>query len=101
MYGAPDCDLRHRAISICGSGICIGHPVQATSTAFVVLAAVLSVLGGLLFGYDTAAISGAVIFAKKEFALTTLPQAVVARMVLVGAAIAALSGKRPGKRTDD
>ena len=33
--------------------------VQASSTWFVFLAAVFAAVGGLLFGYDTAAISGA------------------------------------------
>ena len=47
--------------------------VEATSTGFVILAAIFAAVGGLLFGYDTAAISGAVIFIKQQFSLSTFP----------------------------
>jgi SP family galactose:H+ symporter-like MFS transporter len=67
------------------------------SNAFVYLAAGFAALGGLLFGYDTGVISGAVIFIKKEFALSTFPQELVVSMVLAGATIGALSG---GKLSD-
>jgi hypothetical protein len=40
-----------------------------TNSGFVVLAAAFAALAGEPFGYDTAAIFGAVIFVKKEFAL--------------------------------
>src|SRR5271156_7167704 len=68
--------------------------VQATSTGFVILAAIFAAVGGLLFGYDTAAISGAVIFIKQQFSLSTFPEELVVSMVLVGAATAALGGGR-------
>src|SRR5271165_6948118 len=62
------------------------------SSAFVILAAIFAAVGGLLFGYDTAAISGAVIFIKQQFSLSTFPEELVVSMVLVGAATAALGG---------
>jgi SP family galactose:H+ symporter-like MFS transporter len=68
--------------------------VQAASTGFVILAAIFAAVGGLLFGYDTAAISGAVIFIKQQFSLSTFPEELVVGMVLVGAATAALGGGR-------
>jgi sugar porter (SP) family MFS transporter len=55
---------------------------------------VFAALGGLLFGYDTGVISGAVIFIKKDFALSTFPQELVVSVVLAGAAIGALTGGR-------
>ena len=66
----------------------------ATSSGFVVLAAIFAAVGGLLFGYDTAAISGAVIFIKQQFSLSTFPEELVVSMVLVGAATAARGGGR-------
>ncbi|HEY2545536.1 MAG TPA: MFS transporter, partial [Candidatus Acidoferrum sp.] len=68
--------------------------VQAASSGFVILAAIFAAVGGLLFGYDTAAISGAVIFIKQQFSLSTFPEELVVGMVLVGAATAALGGGR-------
>lgn len=68
------------------------------TTRFVFLAACFAALGGLLFGYDTGVISGAVIFIKKDFALSVFPQELVVSMVLVGAAIGALSGGRLADR---
>ncbi len=64
------------------------------NSSFVYVAASFAALGGLLFGYDTGVISGAVIFIKKDFALTTFPQELVVSMVLLGATIGALSGGR-------
>jgi len=68
--------------------------LEVTNTGFVLVAAFIAALGGLLFGYDTAAISGAVIFIKAEFSLSTFPEELVVSMVLLGAAAAALGGGR-------
>jgi sugar porter (SP) family MFS transporter len=68
------------------------------STWFVYMAAGFAALGGLLFGYDTGVISGAVIFIKKDFGLRTFPQELVVSMVLVGATIGAISGGRLADR---
>lgn len=46
-------------------------------------------LGGLLFGYDTGVISGALLFIRNVFHLSTGGQSIVAGMVLVGAVIGA------------
>jgi sugar porter (SP) family MFS transporter len=71
---------------------------QASGTGFVYLAAAFAALGGLLFGYDTGVISGAVIFIKKDFALATFPQELVVSVVLAGAAVGALTGGRLADR---
>lgn len=63
-------------------------------SSFVYIAASFAALGGLLFGYDTGVISGAVIFIKKDFSLTTFPQELVVSMVLLGATVGALTGGR-------
>ena len=46
-------------------------------TRFVYVAASFAALGGLLFGYDTGVISGALIFIKREFGLTTAAEEIV------------------------
>ncbi len=67
---------------------------QLSGARFVYFAAAFAALGGLLFGYDTGVISGAVIFIKKDFLLATFPQELVVSVVLAGAAIGALTGGR-------
>jgi len=51
-------------------------------------------LGGLLFGYDTGVISGAELFFRNEFALSTFALEIIVSGVLAGAAIGALVGGR-------
>ena len=68
--------------------------VSRPSGRFVYLAASFAALGGLLFGYDTGVISGAVIFIRKDFALSTFPQELVVSMVLLGATVGAFTGGR-------
>lgn len=65
---------------------------RAPSNKFVYVAAAFAALGGLLFGYDTGVISGALIFIQKTFALSTFHQELVVSVVLVGACVGALSG---------
>ncbi|MEJ2662950.1 MAG: sugar porter family MFS transporter [Spirochaetia bacterium] len=65
---------------------------------FVYLAAALSALGGMLFGYDTGVISGAILFIKKEFALGSFIEEIVVSVVLVGAVIGAMAAGRAADR---
>jgi sugar porter (SP) family MFS transporter len=58
---------------------------------FFLVVAVAS-LGGLLFGFDTGVISGALLFIKSDFALTPTMQGIVTSMVLVGAVGGAAAG---------
>src|SRR5215470_4410286 len=67
---------------------------QTTGRGFVLVAAVFAALGGLLFGYDTGVISGALIFIKSQFYLSVFHQELVVSVVLIGAAVGALSGGR-------
>src|SRR5215468_2547805 len=55
----------------------------------VVLIAATAALCGLLFGYDTGVISGALLFLKKDFALSPFLQGVVTSAALAGAAAGA------------
>ncbi|WEG12868.1 sugar porter family MFS transporter [Pullulanibacillus sp. KACC 23026] len=55
-------------------------------------------LGGLLFGYDTGVISGAILYIKKSLGLTSLTEGIVVSSILVGAMIgAAISGRLSDK----
>jgi MFS transporter, SP family, galactose:H+ symporter len=62
------------------------------SSGFVYVAAAISALGGLLFGYDTGVISGAILFIRKDFSLTSIQVEVAVSCVLIGALVGAISG---------
>jgi sugar porter (SP) family MFS transporter len=71
-----------------------GTPSKPTNQVFVYLAAAFAALGGLLFGYDTGVISGAELFFRNDFALSTFALEVIVSGVLAGAAAGALIGGR-------
>jgi SP family galactose:H+ symporter-like MFS transporter len=60
----------------------------------IIIIAATAALGGLLFGYDTGVISGALLFLRKAFHLSPLMLGVVTSMALGGAAFgAAVAGR--------
>jgi sugar porter (SP) family MFS transporter len=69
---------------------------------FVLLVASVAALGGLLFGYDTGVISGAILFINKDFALSTKLQEFTISVVLIGcmggALVAGWLADRIGRR---
>jgi sugar porter (SP) family MFS transporter len=80
-----------------GKEITTSREARLHGTKFVFIAALFAALGGLLFGYDTGVISGALIFIKREFGLTTAAEEIVVSGVLLGATIGAIVG---GKAAD-
>ena len=56
---------------------------------FIYIAVAVAALGGLLFGFDTGVISGAILFIKQQFFLSTLMEENVVSAVLIGAVIGA------------
>ena len=61
----------------------------------VAVGAAITALGGLLFGYDTGVVSGALLFIKKDFGgLSSFQQELVTSLLLVGAVIGALAAGR-------
>ncbi|MFW5486916.1 MAG: sugar porter family MFS transporter [Desulfovibrio sp.] len=62
--------------------------MQQTSKFAYVVAGVAA-MGGLLFGFDTGVISGALLFIRQEFALSALQQEIVVSAVLIGAMLGA------------
>ena len=69
---------------------------------FVRIAVAIAALGGLLFGYDTGVISGAILFIKTQFSLSSTMEEIVVSAVLIGAVIGAIIGgaltERCGRR---
>jgi len=62
---------------------------------FLARLTVISTLGGLLFGYDTGVISGALLYMRDDLAMTTGEEAwVVSSLLFPGAAFGALLGGR-------
>ncbi|MEQ9617855.1 MAG: sugar porter family MFS transporter [Deltaproteobacteria bacterium] len=68
------------------------------SNRFVVFAACVSSLGGMIYGYDLAGIAGAILFIKKEFGLSDWMQELVMSSTLFGAMIGAGFGGRLADR---
>jgi sugar porter (SP) family MFS transporter len=58
----------------------------------VYVAVGVAALGGLLFGYDTGVISGAIIFVKSQFSLSAIMEEIVVSSVLGGAMAGAILG---------
>src|ERR1700759_60579 len=61
----------------------------------VAISAAVTALGGLLFGYDTGVVSGALLFLKNDFGgLSSFQQELVTSLLLVGAVVGAFGGGR-------
>ncbi len=77
-------------------------PFGLGKRGYALMIAVAAALGGLLFGYDTSVISGAILFVRKQFHLTSVETEVAVSAVLAGAAIGAAFagyfGDRYGRR---
>jgi SP family galactose:H+ symporter-like MFS transporter len=65
---------------------------------FVYFAVGIAALGGLLFGYDTGVISGAILFIKDQFSLSDTMEEIVVSSVLVGAVLGAGLGGSMAER---
>lgn len=90
MQVAPIADQNHR------------NP-QTKRRVFTIFVASTVAIGGLLFGYDTAVIAGAILFVREQFHLspgqTELAVSVALAGALVGAAVAGYLGDRLGRKT--
>ena len=76
--------------------------LQKGSARSVYLPAMVAAIGGLLFGFDTAVINGAIVFIKLQFGLTDSQTEIAASSLLlgcvVGASVAAFTSDRFGRK---
>jgi MFS transporter, SP family, galactose:H+ symporter len=73
-------------------------PVARGNDRFVRLVAGMGALAGLLFGYGTGVIAGALLFVRDHFGLSPFAQGVVVSAMLLGAAGGATVAGRVGER---
>ncbi len=75
---------------------------QEGSVRYLYLPAAVAAIGGLLFGFDTAVINGAIVFLKRQFALTDAQTEFGASSLLLGcvfgASLAAFTSDRLGRK---
>jgi len=64
---------------------------KSSNPGFVYLAAGISALGGMLFGYDIGVISGAILFIKKDFSLSAGLEEIVVSSVPLGSLVGAVA----------
>jgi MFS transporter, SP family, sugar:H+ symporter len=72
------------------SGQGSSHTNEGTRTSFNWLIYIFGALGGLLFGYDTGVIAGALLYINKDLGLTPTLQGVVVSSLLVGAMVGSI-----------
>lgn len=63
-------------------------------TSSIGLVSAIAALGGILFGYDTGVMSGALLFIKPDFDMSATQEGVITSILMIGAALGALSGGR-------
>jgi sugar porter (SP) family MFS transporter len=71
---------------------------QKNLTGFLIVASVIAAVGGILFGFDTGVISGAILFIAKQWSLTHGQAEFATSSVLIGAIAGAIVGGALGDR---
>ena len=78
-----------------GSDVAVREPVERA----VLWTAAIAALGGLLFGYDTGVVSGALLFLHTSFgAMSSFDKELVTGLLLVGASVGAIGSGRMADR---
>lgn len=76
--------------------------LQQGSSGYIYLLAMVAAIGGLLFGFDTGVINGAIVFVKRQFLLSDAQTEIAASSLLlgcvVGAGLAAMTSDRFGRK---
>ena len=80
----------------------LGDASDKGSARYLYLPAMVAAIGGLLFGFDTAVINGAIVFIKQQFALSDAQTEIAASSLLLGcvlgASVAAFTSDRFGRK---
>lgn len=85
---------RNRAADVGPAGL-----VTRAMSRHVILVAAVTALGGLLFGYDTGVVSGALLFIHRAFGpVSSFDKELVVSLLLVGAVVGALGAGRIADR---
>ena len=75
---------------------------QKGAARYLYVPAVVAAIGGLLFGFDTAVINGAIVFLKSQFGLSDAQTEIAASSLLlgcvIGASLAAFTSDRFGRK---
>lgn len=71
---------------------------RSSLTGWVIVAASIAAVGGILFGFDTGVISGAILFIAKQWQLSHSMAEWATSSVLVGAVLGAIAGGALGDR---
>jgi len=88
-----------RSRKLASAALCYAFPFSPmTINSYLAKSSVVAALGGLLFGFDTAVISGATGALRTQFSLTDATLGVTVSAALVGTILGAMFGGVPGDR---
>jgi sugar porter (SP) family MFS transporter len=71
---------------------------QKGLTGYILVASTIAAVGGILFGFDTGVISGAILFIAKQWNLSHAQAELATSSVLIGAVLGAVAGGALGDR---
>lgn len=70
----------------------MGNLTKQKVTGILIIATAIAAVGGILFGFDTGVISGAILYIQHDWNLNSMEESVATSSVLVGAIIGAVLG---------
>ncbi|MCW4000138.1 MAG: sugar porter family MFS transporter [Candidatus Bathyarchaeota archaeon] len=70
----------------------MSKPTKQKITAILIVATAIAAVGGILFGFDTGVISGAILYIVKDWSLNSAEESIATSAVLIGAILGAILG---------